>query len=226
MPRTKVPPGSRSKRSCSRASSWRGANLSCCATSETDMPRASRALFSSAPTASVIFPPRQRLVLARGGEAPAQLVGVALLGDAFAELALYTQGQPQRFRIRRHQLVIARNQLARVVNIPLAIADLTELEKRRRLVGIELQGTLEEFFGVLDVVGAHAAHAGRGVRAPRRGVQRIAQRLQEVADRILLPPAVAKEPAEIVVDLRIVRRHRRQAARRPRQCRRHGSCAW
>src|SRR5258706_7171022 len=113
MPRTKVPPGSRSKRSCSRASSWRGANLSCCATSETDMPRASRALFSSAPTASVIFTPLQRLVLARRVEAPVTLGGVTLLGDALAELALYTHGQPQRFRIRRHQPVIARNQRAR-----------------------------------------------------------------------------------------------------------------
>src|SRR5258708_32899461 len=201
MPRTKVPRGGRSKRSCSRPSSGRGANLSCCAASEPDRPRASRALFSSAPTASVIFTPLQRLVLARGGEAPAQLVGVALLGDAFAELALYAQGQPQRFRIRRHQLVIARNQLARVVNIPLAIADLAELVKRRRLGGIELQGTLEEFFGVLDVAGAHHQHDRRALRAPRRGIQRIAQRLQEVADRILLPPAVPKEPAEIVIDL-------------------------
>src|SRR5258708_35162713 len=111
MPGAKVLRGKRSTRSCSSASSWRGANLSCCATSETDNPRASRALFSSAPTASVIFTPLQRLVLARGGEAPAQLVGVALLGDAFAELALYAQGQPQRFGIRRHELVITRNQL-------------------------------------------------------------------------------------------------------------------
>src|SRR5258708_4764491 len=130
MPRAKVPPGKRSKRSCSSASSWRGANFSCCATSETDNPRASRALFSSAPTASVIFTPLQRLVLARGGEAPAQLVGVALLGDAFAELALYAQGQPQRFGIRRHELVITRNQLARVGNIPLALPDLAQLRKR------------------------------------------------------------------------------------------------
>src|SRR5258708_21305342 len=161
MPRTKVPPGSRSKRSRSRAWSWGGGNLSWWATSETDRPRASRALFSSAPTASVIFTPLQRLVLARGGEAPAQLVGVALLGDAFAELALYAQGQPQRFRIPRHQLVITRNQLARVVNVRLAIPDLAQLVKRRRLGGIELQGTLEEFFGVLDVAGAHHQHDRR-----------------------------------------------------------------
>src|SRR5947209_1560650 len=100
MPRAKVPPGSRSKRSCSSAS---------------------RALFSSAPTASVIFAPLQPLVFARGGEAPAQLVGIALLGDAFAQLALYAQGEPQRFGVRRHELVIARNQLARVVNISLAV---------------------------------------------------------------------------------------------------------
>src|SRR2546421_8930604 len=171
MPRAKVPPGRRSKRSCSSASSWRGANLSCCATSDTDRPRASRALFSSAPTASVIFTPLQPLVLARGGKAPAQLVGVALLGDALAALALYAQGQPQRFGIRRHQLVITRNQLARVVNISLAIADLAKLQQRRGFIGLELQRALEEFLRVLDVVGAHAAYAGRGVGAPGRRIE-------------------------------------------------------
>src|SRR5438067_6430699 len=206
MPRAKVPPGRRSKRSCSSASSWRGANLSCCATSETDRPRASRAFFSSAPTASVIFTSLQPLVLARAGKAPAQLVGIALLGDALAELALYAQGQPQRFGVRRHQLVITRNQLARVVNIALAIADLAELQKRRRLVGVELQRALEKLLRVLDVVRAHAAHARRGVGTPWRGIQRIAQRLQKVADRIGLAAALAQEPSEIVIDLRVVRR--------------------
>src|SRR2546428_13888061 len=110
MPRTKVPPGSRSKRSCSSASSCRGANLSCCATSEIDSPRASRAAFSPAPmdsviARSVIFPPLQRLVFARAREAPAQLGGIALLGDALAEFPLYTHRKPQRFGAWRHQLV-------------------------------------------------------------------------------------------------------------------------
>src|SRR5919202_6227473 len=105
MPRTKVPPGSWSKRSCSSASSWRGANLRLCATSEIDRPRASRAAFSVVPTASVILALLQRLVLGRPGEAPAQLVGVALLGHALARAALYAHREPQRFGVRRHELV-------------------------------------------------------------------------------------------------------------------------
>src|SRR6185436_2993559 len=107
MPRTKVPPGSRSKRSCSSASSCRGANFRLWATSEIERPRSSRAAFSVGPTGSVILPPLQRLELGRAREAPAQLVGVALLGDALARPALYAQGQPQRFGARRHELVIA-----------------------------------------------------------------------------------------------------------------------
>src|SRR6266850_7067793 len=131
MPRTKVPPGRSSKRSCSSASSCRGANLSCWASSEMESPRASRAALSEAPTdsvlwGSVIFPPLQRLVLARAREAPAQLVGIALLGDALAQLAFYPQGEPQRFGAWRHQLVITRNQLARVVEVALPVADLAE----------------------------------------------------------------------------------------------------
>src|SRR4051812_16408962 len=113
MPRTKVPPGKRSKRSCSSASIWRGANLRLWATSATDSPCASRAAFRLEPTDSVILASLQRLVLGRIREAPAQLVGVALLGRALATLALYAQGQPQRFRARRHELVITRNKPAR-----------------------------------------------------------------------------------------------------------------
>src|SRR3954467_8937501 len=98
MPRTKVPPGRSSKRSCSSASSCRGANLRLCATSLIESPCASRAAFRQAPTsaaiASVILASLQRLILGRVREAPAQLVGVALLGGALAALALDAQGQP------------------------------------------------------------------------------------------------------------------------------------
>src|SRR2546425_4104686 len=182
MPRTKVPPGSRSKRSCSSASSCRGANFNCCATSEIDSPRASRAAFSPAPmdslvASSVIFPPLQRLVFARAREAPAQLVGVALLGDALAQFAFYAQSEPQRFGAWRHQLVITRNELARVADITLPIADLAELQQGGRLIGIELERALEEFLGVLDVVAAHAAYTGGRVGTPGRLVEGIAQRL-------------------------------------------------
>src|SRR3954469_22554867 len=107
MPRTKVPPGKSSKRSCSSASICRGANLRLWATSATERPCVSRAAFRLAPTGSVILTSLQRLVFGRVREAPAQLVGIALLGRALATLALYAQGQPQRFGARRHELVIA-----------------------------------------------------------------------------------------------------------------------
>src|SRR3954464_15827001 len=113
MPRTKVPPGSWSNFSCSSASSWRGANLSCCATSPTDRPRASRASRRAVPmlrAASVKFAPLQRLVFRRAGEAPPQLVGVALLGHALTQLALDAQREPERFGARRHLLVVARHE--------------------------------------------------------------------------------------------------------------------
>src|SRR6266404_8373720 len=97
MPRTNVPPGSVSKRPASSASTCRGASLSWCATSETLSPCASRALLSSAPTASLIFALEQRLVFGRAGEAAPQLVGIALLGDALAETPLDAQREPQRF---------------------------------------------------------------------------------------------------------------------------------
>src|SRR5690349_15153506 len=110
MPRTKVPPGNASKRPASSASTWRGASLSWCATSERLRPWASRVLRSSAPTASVILALLQRLVFRRAGEAAPELVGVARLGDALAQPPLDTQREPQRFCARRHQLVVARDQ--------------------------------------------------------------------------------------------------------------------
>src|SRR6185503_3642056 len=128
MPRAKVPPGSSSKRSSSSASSWRGANLSCCATCPRPSPSASRAARSSAPipAASVKLAPLQRLVFERVGEAPAQLVGIALLGDALAEPALDAQREPQRLRVGGDQLVVARHQLPRLAHVALAVADLRE----------------------------------------------------------------------------------------------------
>src|SRR5712691_1429181 len=152
MPRTNVPLGSSSKRSCSSASSWRGANLSACATSASARPASSRARASSAPipvgasfsSASVKVPPLQRLVLGRAGIAPAQLVGEALLGDALARLALYTQREPERLGVRRRELVVARHQAPRLVHLALPVADRAELEQRGRLVGLELERAHEE----------------------------------------------------------------------------------
>ena len=126
MPRTTVPPGKSSKRSCSSASSCRGANFRLCATSETERPRSSRAALSVAPTASVILPPLQRLELGRPRETPAQLVGVALLGYALARAALYPHGKPQRFGVGRHEQVppidvglqAARRKVAQGARIP------------------------------------------------------------------------------------------------------------
>src|ERR671911_2305537 len=111
MPRAKVAPGRASKRSCSSASSWRGANLSCCATSASARPWASRAAASSRPTpvTSVILAPQQCLVLRRARVAAAQLIGEGLLGDPFAEPALDAQREPQGFGARRDELVVARD---------------------------------------------------------------------------------------------------------------------
>src|SRR5260221_12298619 len=143
MPRTKVPRGRTSKRSCSSASSCRAANLSCCATSVSASPRSSRRRASSAPTplrtASVIQAPLQRPILGRVRIAPAELVGEALLGDALAEPALDAQREPQRLRARRDELVVARHQPARFGDLALAIADLAEVQQRRRVVGLELE---------------------------------------------------------------------------------------
>src|SRR5262252_1250722 len=162
MPRTKVEPGSWSKRSCSSASSWRCANFRRWATSASARPCASRAAASSAPTpgtlsaagsatASVILPLLQRLELRRPGVAAAQLVGVALLRDALAHAPLDAQREPQRLGARRHQLVVARHHAARLDHVALLVLDAGELEQRGRLVGLDLQRALEELLGVAQV---------------------------------------------------------------------------
>src|SRR5919109_1349866 len=124
MPRAMVGPGSRSKRSFSIDSIWRGANLSCCATSSMASPCASRASLRRAPTpvrlasarvSSVKFASLQRLVLGRRGKAPPELVGVALLGHALARFPFDAHREPQRLGARLRQLVVARHQPARLV---------------------------------------------------------------------------------------------------------------
>src|SRR5260221_14149111 len=142
MPRTKVPPGRSSKRFCSRALICRGANLRLWATSAIESPCASRAALRLTPTGSVKLASLQRLVFGRVREAPAQLVGIALLGRALATLALYAQGQPQRFGARRHELVIARNKAPRLVNISLSVANLRKLYERRRILRVGLERSL------------------------------------------------------------------------------------
>src|SRR6185369_7742674 len=128
MPRANVPLGRASKRSCSIASIWRAANLSCCATSATDRPSAARADASSAPTpaaalgsatisaasaGSVIFSALQLLVLARSRETPPQLIREVPFRRAFPELALDTQREPERFGRRFDDPVVAADELAR-----------------------------------------------------------------------------------------------------------------
>src|SRR5947207_13592062 len=130
MPRTKVPPGRTSNRSCSSASSWRAPNLSCCATSATDNPRSSRARESSAPMESVKGASLQGLVFGRAGESPAQLGGIALLGSALAELALDPRREPEGFRARLRELHVARHQSARFHHVALPVADLAVLQQR------------------------------------------------------------------------------------------------
>src|SRR5512145_299120 len=190
MPRAIVGPGSRSKRSCSRNSIWRGANFSCSATSSMASPCSSRACLSRAPTpaASVKLSPLQRLVLGRARKAPPQLVGIALLGDALARLALDAQREPERFGARLRELVVARHEPARLVHLALLVADLAEVEERVRVVGLQAQRALEILLGVLGIAGAQRAHPGRAVRAPRRGVKRVADRRVEVLDRVGLAP--------------------------------------
>src|SRR3954453_114839 len=207
MPRTKVTPGSCSKRSSSSASTWRGASFRWWATSDIVSPSRSRAFLSSAPTGSVILPPLQRLVFGRPGETPAQLVGVALLGHALAQVPLDAQCQPERLRGRRDELVVTRDQLSRLLVTALPGGAFAELEEGRRLVGVELQRPLEVILGLLGIVEAQAAQAGRGIRAPRHGVERILHGLHEVAHALLLPPGLAEEPAVVVVDVRIIRRN-------------------
>src|SRR5688572_18220615 len=139
MPRANVPLGRSSKRSCSMASMCRAANFRCCATSGIDRPCATRALASSAPTpaapslawaaasltpaASVILSALQLLVLARGGKAPPQLVREIRFRVALAELALDAQREPQRFGRRFDDPVVAADELARVLQVSLAITD-------------------------------------------------------------------------------------------------------
>src|SRR6266850_888143 len=213
MPRAIVGPGSRSKRSCSSDSIWRGANLSCSATSSMPRPCASRACFSWAPipVSSVKVSPLQRLVLGGPRKAPPQLVGVALLGDPLARLALDAQREPERLGARLVELVVARDEAACLVHLALLVADLAEVEQRRRLVGLQAQRTLEILLGLLRLAGAQRAHAGRAVRARRRGVERILDRLHEVLDRVGLALGLAQEQAVVVVDVPVGRREAERA---------------
>src|SRR4051812_27757376 len=213
MPRAIVGPGSRSKRSCSSDSIWRGANLSCSATSSMARPCASRACFSAAPMPvdSVKASPLQRLVLGRARKAPPQLVGVALLGGALARLALDAQREPERLGVRLVELVVARDEAARLVDLALLVADLAEVEQRRGLVGLQAQRALEILLGLLRPVGAQRAHAGGAVRAPRRGVERILDRLHEVLDRLGLALGLAQEQAVVMVDVPVGRREAQRA---------------
>src|SRR6185503_564285 len=192
MPRAKVAPGSCSKCSASRASRWRGANLRLCATSLNASPCASRAAASSCPTpvmtASVILALEERLVFRRLGIAAAQLVGEALLGHALAEPALDAQREPQRLGARRDDLVVLGHELAGLADPALLVADLAEVEQRGRLVGLELERALEERLGFLHLVDPQRARARGRVRAPRRRIERIADRLQKILDRRRLAP--------------------------------------
>src|SRR5688572_556510 len=213
MPRAKVAPGRASKRSCSSASSWRGANLRLCATSANARPRASRAAASSCPTPviSVKLASLQGLVLRRGGITPAQLVRVGLLGHPVPQPVLDAQREPQRFGARGDELVVARDQPARLAGVALLVADLAEVEQRCRLVGLGLERALEERFGVLGALQLEGAHSRRRIGAPRRAVERVAQRGEEVLDRLFLAAGLAQEPAVVVVDVAVVRRQPQRA---------------
>src|SRR5687767_13345301 len=215
MPRAKVAPGRCSKCSASSASSWRGANLRLCATSLSASPCASRAAASSRPTpvitASVILAFEERLVFRRLRIAAAQLVGEALLRESLAEPALDAQRKPQRLGARRHDLVVLGDELARLADPALTVADLAEVKQRGRLVGVELERTLEERLGFFHLVDSQRARARGRVRAPRRRVERIADRLQEILDRCRLAPGLAQEPAVVVVEVGVVRRQAQRA---------------
>src|SRR6185436_14053411 len=151
MPRANVPLGRASKRSCSIASICRAANLSCCATSAIDRPSAVRAAASSAPTpagaagsatasvasaASVILSALQLLVFARGGKTPPQLVCKVRFRGSFPELSLDAQREPQGLCRRLHDPIVAADELARVLEAALAVADLAQLQQGARLVGL------------------------------------------------------------------------------------------
>src|SRR5581483_1826486 len=207
MPRAKVPPGSESKRSSSSASMCRGANFSCCATSASARPREVRACESASPTpqaaASVKVPSLQRLVFGGARELTAQLCGIARFGKALAELALDAQREPERLRARRHELVEAPDEPARLVHAPLAVADHAHLQERGRIVRLELERALEKVLRLLEVVRPQGALARGRIRAPGRRVARVADRLEEVLHRGLLAAGLAQEPAVVVVDVRV-----------------------
>src|SRR4051794_19540557 len=204
MPRAKVPPGSESNLSSSSASRWRGANLSCWATSARASPRDVRAWTSASPTPhatpSVKVASLQRLVLGRAGEVAAQLAGVARFRKAIAHLALDAQGEPHRLGRRPYELVVVGDEPSCLVHAALPVADGAHLQERRRIFRLQLQRALKQVFRLDQIVGPQRALARGRVGAPRRRIKRIADRLQEVLDRGLLTARLAKEPAVVVVD--------------------------
>src|SRR5205814_5249695 len=88
---------------------------------------------------------------------------------------------------------------------------LAETQQRDGLFWIQAQRALEELLGVLEIVGAQRADAGRRVRFPRCRVQRVADGLQEIGDRLAFAPRLAQEHAVVVVDVRVVRRQAQRA---------------
>src|SRR6185503_2297121 len=124
--------------------------------------RASRAAASSWPTPvraavalSVKLASLERLVFRRLGITPPQLVGERLLLHALAQPALDAQREPQRLGSRRHQLVVARHQLARLADVALLVADQAQADERRGLVGLEPERALEERLRVLELLHLH-----------------------------------------------------------------------
>ena len=139
-------------------------------------------------------------------------LAIACSCNALAHPALDAQREPQRLGGRRHQLVVARHQLARLADVALAVADLAELERAtpaRRARACSARS--KNASASLSWFMLHRADAGGGVGAPRRGVKRVADRLQEVLDRRRLAPGLAQEPAVVVVDVGVVRRQAQRA---------------
>src|SRR5512135_562429 len=217
MPRANVPPGRRSKRSCSSASSWRAPNLSCWATSSIVSPRtarsrarispipSSRGISSSRPsTMLVIGAALQKPVLGRSRKVPAQLVGVARFGDGIAKLALDAQRQPKRLGGRGHAPVVAQRVPPSLLHVALPVADQPHLQQGARIVWLHAQRLLDELLRIVQLALAQRANSGRRIRAPGCRIERIADCPLEVADRFGLAPRLAQEPAVVVVDIGVV----------------------
>mmetsp|Transcript_23235 Transcript_23235/g.55055 ORF Transcript_23235/g.55055 Transcript_23235/m.55055 type:complete len:421 (-) Transcript_23235:49-1311(-) len=230
--RVKVASGRSSKRSASSASSLAWGTLSMTASAAICRPRCWRAALSQAPALlalrsvarpsgmdsiiSLLLSPQlrlsvvatrvQRLGLGRLGEFAAQLLADLVDRVGIAEPALDTQLQPQALRIELLGLLVDPLHIeARTFQLVVAVQDLGQVDRDRRIAGIELEGTDQRLLGHEIAARAGLADALDQQRARRRPVARLRQGLVE--QRIGGSPAflLADEPAVVVQGVGVIR---------------------